>query len=263
MKSRDLVYSSSIVLIDFLCCIFHNPVTALIRVVVGVVLTIILPGVLYCLLLFPSPTQLSDTERWGVIIVSSTITAVMIPFLLASVGISITATTLALSMDGLCAVLIIVLFFKRHVMLDTDFHNMDILRSPAAWGYALIVLVTSVIVAVTVRQNVTPLPAFYVTNGDNKLSDYPYQLERGGTFRVVLHIDNPSRQALNGMVQISDSRQMLFDKVVKLEPQEDIAIPYVLPTNTLVQDNEVTFTLHSGRQTRTLWLRYSVVQQNE
>ncbi len=209
--------------------VLTEPYWQWLRVPVGVVSVLILPGYALCLALFPTFEDLDGLERVGLTTGLSLAQCPLLALLLdrSPWGLSPTAIVLAFGVAtcGWCVVAIVRSFATlgsapAAVRSAEGRHSRSSLRGVAALlGVGVIVLAAGSVYTLLTQPAEPPLTEFYMLGPQGLSQDYPSQASTGQPISVNLAVHNQEGVPVTYRVVATDDNQQTLGEVPPFEVQ--------------------------------------------
>ncbi len=232
------------------------------RLGLGLVVGLFIPGYLSTLALFPEPETLDAIERTGLSLVLSVVWIPLLALLLSLTHIRLNANHMAWAISAISLVVGFAGIWRR------DLSSVQAPPSVYPNGRARfylggLVLALGILTWAIVAPNLKAQSlAFSVLGAQDQLQGYPYQVSFGQRYLLRLQVYNPA----------SGPRQFRIEMVANGAPSHSLTAnvaarhtwqgPILLPANVPARNETVHFLLFrpgGHHPMRTLWIRYRIV----
>jgi uncharacterized membrane protein len=235
------------------------------RVALGLVVLLAVPGHLLVTALFPGREDLEGVARAALALVLGAGLVILIALGLAEMRLRLTGGSASggvLAVSAVCGALAV---WRRHRLSPEARFAIPFPRAPGFWAVLALSVALAVLSAAVVggalRQRAV---AFFVTGPRGHLEGFPYEVAVGSSYRLGLHVSNPTSHPFVGDVAASANGHPPFLlRRLRLPPGGRWFAWVALPAGPATGPEVVRFDLYrpgSRQPYRALWVRYTVVR---
>ncbi|MGF7119201.1 DUF1616 domain-containing protein [Methanobacterium oryzae] len=266
-KSRFLLYDLLLVLIATTLCIIFVITPKLndtpIRIILGLLFILFLPGYSLIAALFPKKVDLDGVERLALSFGLSIAVTPLIGLLLNYTPFGIRLTPILISLSAFTVLMCIIAYIRRLKTPEDErftvkfrYHLNNITkefrRGSKTDRILSIILVFSIVLAIsaTIYIIVTPkegekFTEFYILGPNGKASDYPTNLTVGGSGTVLIGIVNHEYENVNYKLMVKLGNQTIKEENISL-------------AKNMKYENQFNFTAGPGEKQELEFLLYKL-----
>jgi uncharacterized membrane protein len=220
-----------------------------IRVILGILLVLFLPGYSFISFLFPEKEDLDGVERIALSFCLSISITPLITLLLNFTPLGINLIPILISISVFTILMSIITYIRRQRLsekekftLEFNEHYNNLLnlfktKSPLR-QILLIILIISIILAVSMIAYSVIIPKgsetfteFYLLGPKGTAADYPTNLTTGETGNVIIGVVNHEHQTTSYKIVIKSNDQKIDEANVTLKDEEKMELPYKFASN--------------------------------
>ncbi|MCZ3364276.1 MULTISPECIES: DUF1616 domain-containing protein [Methanobacterium] len=275
-ESRIAIPSDIILvwLITALCIVFVlTPVLndTFIRVILGILLILFIPGYSLIAALFPKKDDLDGIERTALSFGLSIAVTPLIGLLLNYTPFGIRLEPVLISLSIFTMVMSVAAYIRRWNLPEEERFNVNFKyyfnkiiesfkRESGTDRILSIVLAVSIILAISATAYVIAVPKegekfteFYILGPDGKASNYPTNLTVGQTGNVTVGIVNHEYSTVNYEMIIKLNNQTINDTNITLSNNETWQQPFTFTPSIYGQNQELEFLLYKLPDNNTVY----------
>lgn len=237
------------------------PVLEPLRVALGLLMGLYVPGYLVIALLIPAD-RVPRLERVGLSFTVNIVLIIVSGLLMALAHFPLTAPHL---MEVLLALTIVLAggnwwVRRRQHLQISGFEWVPLIDRRIALylgGMAVLLAVTGIVVAHTLGMRSV---AFSITSPQGQLSGFPYQISEGQVYPMRLHLSNPHHNAEVYTVQEFANKRPVMKQTVRVPALGHWTQQILLPSGPVSGTMHVDFRLLNGKGglARQLWITYQI-----
>ncbi|MGZ7068244.1 MAG: DUF1616 domain-containing protein, partial [Methanobacterium sp.] len=220
-----------------------------IRIILGILMVLFLPGYSLIVLLFPKKEDLEGVERIALSSCLSISIASLITLLLNYTSFGINLTPILLSLSLFTVLMVTGTYIRRYKIpeeerftLEFNEHYINLLKSFKTKfpdnKILFIILIISIVLAVSMiaysiinpREDES-FTEFYLLGPNGQAEDYPTNLTLNETGNVIIGIMNHENQKISYKMVISSNGRKIDEQYITLNDEQKTEIPYNFTLN--------------------------------
>ena len=259
-RNWDL-YVSCLVAAAAMADIWLMPAPGPSRFLVGMSMSLLIPGYMLATLLFPCASDMDGIERIAVSCALSIVVLVVVELALAEFHVMLTARVEIVALNAVVLGLVGGVAWRRSTLSDA---RRNIPRVPRGMVPSLALCFVAVLGLATwwiVGKDLGAVePAFYLSDSRGMLAGFPTRVPAGSRHWVFVNVENPTRTAMRFHVIEHNGKSRVDVATTTVGASKHWVARMALPSSGPARHMRIGFRLiHDRDVVGVLWIKYRIV----